>query len=247
MKISTIIIILTLLLYSNIIYTSEIKILNETIGKGNEVINHSKVSVHYIGKLEDQTEFDNSYKRGKLFKFQIGTRQVISGWETGLLGMKVGGKRTIFIPYELAYGETGAGDLIPPKSNLIFEIEVFEVIPPRYKELDSYQLKLAITDNNFKIVDIRSVEDIEQSGKIPTSIILTAFDKDGGFMENFFIQYQETIKPEDKVVFVSQDGVVSSILANGFVERLKKNNIYHLKKGVNGLKEINFEFEKFKK
>ena len=58
--------------------------------------------------------------------------------------MKEGGKRTIYIPYNLAYGDTGAGNLIPPKSNLIFEIEVFKVIPPQYKEIDSYQLKLAV-------------------------------------------------------------------------------------------------------
>ena len=115
-------------------FSNEVQILNEIIGKGSEVKNHSKVSVHYIGKLEDNTIFDSSYDRGQMFDFQIGVRQVILGWETGLLGMKEGGKRTIFIPYELAYGESGAGSLIPPKSNLIFEIEVIKVIPPGYKD-----------------------------------------------------------------------------------------------------------------
>ena len=79
-------------------FSNEVQILNEIIGKGSEVKNHSKVSVHYIGKLEDNTIFDSSYDRGQLFDFQIGVRQVILGWETGLLGMKEGGKRTIFIP-----------------------------------------------------------------------------------------------------------------------------------------------------
>ena len=134
-------------------FSTEVQIVNEIVGNGLEVKNHSKVSVHYIGKLEDNTVFDSSYDRGQLFDFQIGVRQVILGWETGLLGMKEGGKRTIFIPYELAYGESGAGNLIPPKSNLIFEIEVIKVIPPGYKEIDGYQLKLAMT-GDFKIIDI---------------------------------------------------------------------------------------------
>ena len=110
-----------------------------------------------------------------MFDFQIGVRQVILGWETGLLGMKEGGKRTIFIPHELAYGESGAGSLIPPKSNLIFEIEVIKVIPPGYKEIDGYQFQLAMT-SDFKIIDIRTNDEIINSNKIPGSIQITAFD-----------------------------------------------------------------------
>jgi rhodanese-related sulfurtransferase len=223
-------------------FSNEVQILNEIIGNGLEVKNHSKVSVHYIGKLEDNTVFDSSYDRGQLFDFQIGVRQVILGWETGLLGMKEGGKRTIFIPYELAYGESGAGSLIPPKSNLIFEIEVIKVIPPGYKEIDGYQLKLAMT-GDFKIIDIRTNDEIINSNKIPGAIQITAFDKNGNFFPNFFDKYKENVEIGEKVIFVSQNGDISSILANGFVEQLKQNNIYHLKDGVSGLENINFNFE----
>ena len=223
-------------------FSNEVQILNEIIGKGSEVKNHSKVSVHYIGKLEDNTIFDSSYDRGQLFDFQIGVRQVILGWETGLLGMKEGGKRTIFIPYELAYGESGAGSLIPPKSNLIFEIEVIKVIPPGYKEIDGYQLKLAMT-SDFKIIDIRTNDEIINSNKIPGAIQITAFDKNGNFFPDFFDKYKENVQIGEKVVFVSQNGDISSILANGFVEQLNQNNIYHLKDGVSGLENINFDFE----
>ena len=223
-------------------FSTEVQIVNEIIGNGLEVKNHSKVSVHYIGKLEDNTVFDNSYDRGQLFDFQIGVRQVILGWETGLLGMKEGGKRTIFIPYELAYGESGAGSLIPPKSNLIFEIEVIKVIPPGYKEIDGYQLKLAMT-SDFKIIDIRTNDEIINSNKIPGAIQITAFDKNGNFFPNFFDKYKENVEIGEKVIFVSQNGDISSILANGFVEQLKQNNIYHLKDGVSGLENINFDFE----
>ena len=223
-------------------FSNEVQILNEIIGKGSEVKNHSKVSVHYIGKLEDNTIFDSSYDRGQLFDFQIGVRQVILGWETGLLGMKEGGKRTIFIPYELAYGESGAGSLIPPKSNLIFEIEVIKVIPPGYKEIDGYQLKLAMT-GDFKIIDIRTNDEIINSNKIPGAIQITAFDKNGNFFPNFFDKYKENVQIGEKVIFVSQNGDISSILANGFVEQLNQVNIYHLKDGVLGLEKINFDFE----
>ena len=223
-------------------FSNEVQILNEIIGKGSEVKNHSKVSVHYIGKLEDNTIFDSSYDRGQLFDFQIGVRQVILGWETGLLGMKEGGKRTIFIPYELAYGESGAGSLIPPNSNLIFEIEVIKVIPPGYKEIDGYQLKLAMT-SDFKIIDIRTNDEIINSNKIPGAIQITAFDINGNFFPDFFDKYKENVQIGEKVVFVSQNGDISSILANGFVEQLKQINIYHLKDGVSGLENINFDFE----
>ena len=223
-------------------FSNEVKILSESIGSGLEIKNHSKLSVHYIGKLEDNTVFDSSYDRGQLFNFQIGVRQVILGWETGLLGMREGGKRTIFIPYQLAYGESGAGNLIPPKSNLIFEIEVIKVIPPGYKEIDGYQFKLAMT-GDFKIIDIRTNDEIINSNKIPGAIQITAFDKNGNFFPNFFDKYKENVLIGEKVIFVSQNGDISSILANGFVEQLKQNNIYHLKDGVSGLENINFDFE----
>ena len=223
-------------------FSTEVQIVNEIIGNGLEVKNHSKVSVHYIGKLEDKTVFDNSYDRGQLFDFQIGVRQVILGWETGLLGMKEGGKRTIFIPYKLAYGESGAGSLIPPKSNLIFEIELIKVIPPGYKEIDGYQLKLAMT-GDFKIIDIRTKNEIINSNKIPGAIQITAFDKNGNFFPDFFDKYKENVQIGEKVIFVSQNGDISSILANGFVEQLQQINIYHLRDGVSGLEKINFDFE----
>ena len=229
-------------LFSYKSFSNEVKILSESIGSGLEAKNHSKLSVHYIGRLEDNTIFDSSYDRGQFFNFQIGVRQVILGWEIGLLGMKEGGKRTIFIPYQLAYGESGAGNLIPPKSNLIFDIEVIKVIPPGYKEIDGYQLKLAMTDD-FKIIDIRNEDQITNKNKIPGAIQITAFDKNGNFFPDFFEKYKENVQIGEKVIFISQNGDVSSILANGFVEQLNQVNIYHLKDGVSGLEKINFDFE----
>ena len=83
-----------------------------------------QVWVHYVGKLQDGTEFDNSYKRGEPIPLTLGQGSVIKGWEEGLLGMKVGEKRTLIIPPDLAYGADGRPPTIPANSTLIFDVEL---------------------------------------------------------------------------------------------------------------------------
>tara|TARA_Y100001970_G_scaffold288521_1_gene416059 strand:- start:10699 stop:11262 length:564 start_codon:yes stop_codon:yes gene_type:complete len=97
-----------------------------TIGEGEEAISGKTVSVNYVGKLESGEEFDSSYGRGP-FNFPLGAGRVIKGWEEGVEGMKIGGKRKLIIPPELGYGARGAGNVIPPNATLIFEIELLDV------------------------------------------------------------------------------------------------------------------------
>jgi peptidylprolyl isomerase len=83
-----------------------------------------QVWVHYVGKLKDGTEFDNSYKRGEPIPLTLGEGRVIKGWEEGLLGMKVGEKRQLIIPPDLAYGAEGRPPVIPANSTLVFDVEL---------------------------------------------------------------------------------------------------------------------------
>lgn len=98
-------------------------------GAGEKASEQDVVRVHYSGTLTDGTKFDSSLDRNQPFEFTLGSRQVIKGWDVGILGMRVGGKRKLIIPSQFAYGERGAGDVIPPNATLIFEIELLEINP----------------------------------------------------------------------------------------------------------------------
>jgi FKBP-type peptidyl-prolyl cis-trans isomerase FkpA len=97
-------------------------------GTGDEAKKGATVEVHYTGWLaKDKTKFDSSLDRGEPFKFNLGAGRVIKGWDEGVAGMKVGGKRKLIIPAKLGYGARGAGDAIPPDADLIFEVELLKV------------------------------------------------------------------------------------------------------------------------
>lgn len=97
------------------------------VGSGQEAKIGDIVSVHYTGWLENGSQFDSSIDRNEPFEFQLGTGMVIQGWDEGVAGMKVGGTRKLIIPSNLAYGEQGAGGIIPPNSTLIFEVRLLGI------------------------------------------------------------------------------------------------------------------------
>ncbi len=96
-------------------------------GVGEAVKKGDKITVNYEGTFEDGTKFDSSIDRGQPFTFTPGENSVIQGWELGVIGMKAGEKRKLTIPPELAYGEQGAGGVIPPNATLIFEIDLIAI------------------------------------------------------------------------------------------------------------------------
>ena len=109
-----------------IITPSGLIIFDEIIGSGDEAKAGQTVTVNYIGILEDGTQFDTSIGRAP-FSFPLGSGRVIKGWDEGVAGMRVGGKRKLIIPPELGYGSRGAGNVIPANATLIFEIDLLEV------------------------------------------------------------------------------------------------------------------------
>jgi peptidylprolyl isomerase len=106
---------------------SGLKYEDEVVGTGAAATNGKKVSVHYVGTLLNGTKFDSSRDRGQPFTFTLGQGQVIAGWDEGVAGMKVGGKRLLDIPANLAYGSRSPSPAIPPNSELLFEVELLGV------------------------------------------------------------------------------------------------------------------------
>ena len=232
-----------LIFISKITLSADLEIKNNLEGEGAEIVNHSKIKVHYLGMLEDGTKFDSSYDRGEPFSFQIGLRQVIEGWETGIIGMKVGGKRTLIIPPELGYGERGAGELIPPNSTLIFDIEIIDVQPPAYNLITTDEIQNLLNEN-YKFIDIRTKKERDFTGVIPGSLEITAFDVYGKFVPAFMKTFQDVVDLNDNIVFISNEGEIAYILANGFAEQLGAKNMNALKGGIQQLIYDNYDLTK---
>ena len=113
---------------------SELQMTDTAVGDGATAESGQTVGVHYTGWLYDPsqpenkgTKFDSSVDRGQVFSFPLGGGRVIRGWDEGVAGMQVGGKRVLVIPPEMGYGASGAGGVIPPNATLLFEVELLEI------------------------------------------------------------------------------------------------------------------------
>lgn len=109
-----------------IMNTTELQIEDQQIGTGETAVFGKKVTVNYVGTLTNGSKFDSSYDRNQPFSFSLGAGEVIAGWDRGVEGMKVGGKRKLIIPPSLGYGSADLG-VIPPNSTLVFEVELLAV------------------------------------------------------------------------------------------------------------------------
>ncbi len=203
------------------------------IGSGDPAVPYSTVRVHYTGWLMDGTKFDSSRDRGTPFEFTLGAGRVIRGWDIGVGGMKVGGKRELTIPPQLAYGPNGAGDTIPPNATLRFEVELLGVAPPPFKTIGNEELKAKLAEG-VKLIDIRRPEEWKQTGVIEGSILLTAFDQRGRLEPTFPEKFTELFQHDDRIMLICRTGNRTSILANALANEAGYTGVFNVKDGITG-------------
>ena len=213
------------------VMAGELKIKDLKVGTGAEAINGAKVSVHYTGWLLSGKKFDSSVDRGKPFSFPLGGGRVIKGWDKGVLGMKVGGKRELIIPPEMGYGARGAGADIPPNSTLKFEVELLGVEAPKYKNINNSQLK-ELMKKGVKVFDIRRPEEWKKTGVVKGSHLLTFFDQRGRQNPEFLDKFGKLVKKTDEVILICRTGNRTDVLSRGLSEQVGYKGISNVKHGI---------------
>ncbi|MDB3995504.1 FKBP-type peptidyl-prolyl cis-trans isomerase [Candidatus Pelagibacter sp.] len=212
---------------------AEIEIISDKPGDGKKIIYHSWVQIEYTGSFESGEVFDTNIGKDRPLVVQMGMKEVIPGFEQGIMGTTKGTKRKIKIPAELAYGENGGGDVIPPNTDLIFEFEIIDVLDPHYKMIDSEELIKKI-NNNSVALDIR-LESQWENGVIKGTFQETAFNKDGKFNVYLMDKVRALAAEESQnidIVFISHDGETAAILGNAFAEDLGFKNVSVFKGGI---------------
>ncbi len=209
----------------------DVKIDEVEVGQGPEALRFSVVDVHYTGRLQDGKVFDSSLERGEPFRFTLGAGQVIPGWDMGILGMKAGGKRVLEIPPELAYGQRGAGGVIPPNARLTFEVALLAVEPPPFRSIDNAELKARLK-SGVKLIDIRRPEEWKQTGVVEGSIKATAFNAEGKFLASFAEMLERTVQPDEEFVLICRTGNRTAALSNWLATRGGYRNVLNHRDGI---------------
>ncbi|WP_018138299.1 MULTISPECIES: FKBP-type peptidyl-prolyl cis-trans isomerase [unclassified Thioalkalivibrio] len=200
-------------------------------GEGPELVRHDTALVHYVGRLEeDGSEFDSS-RGGQPLSVTIGSGQTIPGFEQAVKGMREGGKREAIIPPELAYGERGAGNIIPPNATLRFELEVVEVQRAPFSSLDNEGLAEKL-DEGVTIVDIRRPDEWAETGVVEGSHRITAFEEDGSLNPEFGSKFTALVDSDDEVILICRVGNRTSALAQALSEGLGYDKIYNVTDGI---------------
>ena len=196
----------------------ELKIEVMQEGNGDIAEHGQRVTVHYEGRLTDDTVFDASRPRGQPFSFTIGAGQVIQGWEQGVAGMKVGEMRRLTIPAELGYGAAGAGGVIPPNATLLFDIELLAVSMPVSLGQATPADLLQAQKDGVVIVDIRRPDEWAQTGVIEGAETITAFETNGSLHPEFQQKFMALVpSPDTPVLLFCRRLCKSGFIGNGFI------------------------------
>ena len=214
-------------------YGLEIEVIQE--GNGDVADCGHRVTVHYEGRLTDETVFDASRVRGQPFSFTIGAGQVIQGWEHGVAGMKVGEIRRLTVPADLGYGAAGAGSVIPPDATLVFDIELLDismqVLLGQAKPADLLQAQ----KDGVVIVDIRCPDEWSQTGVIAGAETITAFEMNGSLHPEFHYKFKLLVPSSDTPVLIyCLSGSRTNILGTALIEQLGFSQVTHLSEGILG-------------
>jgi rhodanese-related sulfurtransferase len=208
----------------------EMTITDQVVGSGDEALNLGKVTVNYTGWLMDGTQFDSSVGK-QPFVFTLGAGMVIPGWDQGVKGMKVGGKRELIIPPHLAYGKRGAGSVIPPGSKLRFQVELLAVAAPTFNNIDNAELK-ELQAKGVKLIDVRHPEEWQETGVVEGSILIESFKKSGRLRREFIEELAKTVKKDEPVILICRTGNRTAMLAEGLSDRFGYTNIYNVTNGI---------------
>jgi rhodanese-related sulfurtransferase len=221
--------------------TAQVVVRDITVGEGKTAVDGARVVVQYVGYLTDGTKFDSSYDRGRPFDFTIGQGEVIAGWELGVKGMRVGGVRELIIPPELAYGERGASDVIPPNATLRFEIELMGVEVSTYSLVSPEELKGLL--GSTLVVDIRA-DSAHTQGSIPGAIGLEAFDEKGKLNRKFLAHLLKHASKTDPIVLVDKDGRQATFLGRFLAQKVGFKDLRGLDGGLDAWRDKGFELTK---
>lgn len=208
----------------------EVQIKDLVVGDGPYAELGNRLKVHYTGWLMDGTQFDTSRDTNTPYKFSLGAYEVIRGWDLGLRGMRVGGKRELIIPPELAYGKKGYL-AVPPNATLRFEIELLESRVNTVTKLNSDELAELIKEG-VTIVDIRKVKDRKGMGMIEGSLMNPAYLDTAGFSPKFLKTLKTMVEKTEKFVFVDKIGRDSTYFSGVLSDRKGYTNIHYLKGGI---------------
>ncbi|MCR4377644.1 MAG: FKBP-type peptidyl-prolyl cis-trans isomerase [Rhodospirillales bacterium] len=200
-------------------------------GNGEEAVPYAQVKVHYTGWTLDGKKFDSSVDRGTPFDFILGAGEVIPGWDEGVEGMRVGGKRELIIPPELAYGPEGVPGVIPVNATLKFEVELLGVAGPDFANIDNAQLKELLA-KGVPIVDLRREEEWKQTGVVEGSKLITAINVKGEFLPPFIEGFKAVAGPNDEVILICRTGNRTGAVADYLVRAEGYKKIYNVRHGI---------------
>jgi len=222
---------LSLMIWTVSAQAAELKIIDIVMGTGEEAVKEKIVEVHYSGWLMNGKKFDSSLDRKQPFSFTLGAREVIPGWDEGVLGMKVGGKRELIIPPKMAYGARGAGGVIPGNATLRFEVELLSVAGLAYQNIDNTELK-SLLKQGVTLVDIRTEGEWKKTGIIEGSKLLPYRMVNGKINPKFAEDMARIIKPTGKVILICHSGNRSRSASDLLSSRFGFTGIYNARRGI---------------